>query len=53
MPALAASLLAVVAVSALARKQIGGHTGDVFGAAQQVAEAAVLLTLSALMGASA
>ncbi|QCG86603.1 adenosylcobinamide-GDP ribazoletransferase [Azospirillum sp. TSH100] len=53
LPALAASLLAVIAVSALARKQIGGHTGDVFGAAQQVAETAVLLTLSALMGASA
>ncbi|MDQ2103012.1 adenosylcobinamide-GDP ribazoletransferase [Azospirillum sp. C340-1] len=30
-----------------ARRQIGGHTGDVFGAAQQVAEAAVLLTLAA------
>lgn len=53
LPALAAALLAVAAVAALARRQIGGHTGDVFGAAQQVAEAAVLLTLSALIGAAA
>jgi len=53
LPALAASLLPVVAVAMLARKQIGGHTGDVFGAAQQVAEAAVLLTLSAFVGAAA
>ena len=42
-PALAGGL-----VAALARRQIGGHTGDVFGAAQQVAEAAVLLALAAL-----
>ncbi|KAA0598059.1 adenosylcobinamide-GDP ribazoletransferase [Azospirillum lipoferum] len=53
LPTLAASLLAVAAVATLARKQIGGQTGDVFGAAQQVAEAAVLLTLSALNGAAA
>lgn len=53
LPALAASLLAVCAVALLARKQIGGHTGDVFGAAQQAAEAAALLTLSALIGAAA
>ncbi|WP_451971369.1 adenosylcobinamide-GDP ribazoletransferase [Azospirillum endophyticum] len=53
LPTLAASLLAVAAVAALARRQIGGHTGDVFGAAQQAAEAAVLLTLSTLIGAAA
>ncbi|BAI73044.1 cobalamin synthase [Azospirillum sp. B510] len=52
-PSLAATLLAVAAVTALARTQIGGHTGDVFGAAQQVAEATVLLTLSALLGTTA
>ncbi|WP_207456967.1 adenosylcobinamide-GDP ribazoletransferase [Azospirillum sp. SYSU D00513] len=46
--ALAAAALGGWAVAALARRQIGGHTGDVFGAAQQVAEAAVLLTLTAL-----
>lgn len=45
-----ASLTAVWAMAALARRQIGGQTGDVFGAAQQLAEAAVLLTLAALAG---
>ncbi|AWJ84383.1 adenosylcobinamide-GDP ribazoletransferase [Azospirillum sp. TSH58] len=45
--AILAAILAVVAVAWQARRQIGGHTGDVFGAAQQVAEAAVLLTLAA------
>ncbi|MBP2230519.1 adenosylcobinamide-GDP ribazoletransferase [Azospirillum agricola] len=34
-------------VAELARRQIGGHTGDVFGAIQQVGEAAVLLTVAA------
>ncbi|WP_282183536.1 adenosylcobinamide-GDP ribazoletransferase [Azospirillum sp. TSO5] len=43
----------MIAVAMLGRRQIGGHTGDVFGAAQQVAEAAVLLTLSAFLGAVA
>ncbi len=49
--ALAAAMAAAGAVwliAALARRQIGGHTGDVFGAAQQAAEAAVLLTVTAL-----
>lgn len=46
---------AVVALSALAmawlaRRQIGGQTGDVLGAAEQVAETAVLLVLSARLG---
>lgn len=45
--AILAAFLAVAAVAWQARRQIGGHTGDVFGAAQQVAEAAVLLTLAA------
>lgn len=43
--ALAACVLAVLAAAglvALARRQIGGHTGDVAGASQQVAEAAYL-----------
>lgn len=48
--AVPAALAAVWAMAALARRQIGGQTGDVFGAAQQVAEAAVLLTLAALAG---
>ena len=42
--AAAAALLAV-----LAARQIGGKTGDVLGAAQQVAEIAALLALAALL----
>ncbi len=45
-----AALLAAVAVAAttvLARRQIGGHTGDVAGAAQQAGEIAFLLGLLA------
>jgi adenosylcobinamide-GDP ribazoletransferase len=34
-------------VAALAQRQIGGQTGDVLGAAEQVCEVAVLLTLAA------
>ena len=34
-------------VARLAHRQIGGYTGDVLGAAQQTAEIAMLLTLSA------
>ncbi len=40
--------LAALAVLWLARMQIGGYTGDVLGAIQQVAEATVLLTVVAL-----
>jgi adenosylcobinamide-GDP ribazoletransferase len=40
------ALLAAYGVTALARRQIGGHTGDVAGAAQQAAEIAVLLAFS-------
>ena len=39
--------LGCAATTVLARRQIGGVTGDVVGAAQQVAEIAVLLVLSA------
>ena len=35
-------------VAWIARRRLGGHTGDVFGAAEQVAECAVLLALSAV-----
>ena len=38
-------------VAALARGKIGGQTGDVLGAAQQVAEVAALLVLVTLVGA--
>jgi adenosylcobinamide-GDP ribazoletransferase len=45
-----ASLLAVAAmagVAMLARRQIGGYTGDILGAAEQAAEIAVLLAAAA------
>jgi adenosylcobinamide-GDP ribazoletransferase len=35
-------------VAGLARAKIGGQTGDVLGAAQQLAEIAALLALTAL-----
>jgi adenosylcobinamide-GDP ribazoletransferase len=38
---------AVAALAALARRQIGGYTGDVLGAAQQIGEIAMLLTAAA------
>ncbi len=50
-PALGAFAVAVLAVSAcaaIARSKIGGQTGDVLGASQQIGEVAVLLTLAAL-----
>jgi adenosylcobinamide-GDP ribazoletransferase len=49
--ALAAALVAALcacAVGMLALRQIGGYTGDVLGAAEQIAETAILLLLSAL-----
>ncbi|MCI4680819.1 adenosylcobinamide-GDP ribazoletransferase [Rhodoblastus acidophilus] len=45
--ALVAASGGVLGLCALARAQIGGQTGDVAGAAQQIAEIAVLLTFSA------
>jgi adenosylcobinamide-GDP ribazoletransferase len=42
-----AAALAAFAVTRLGQRQIGGYTGDVLGAAQQAAEIAVLLALSA------
>lgn len=38
---------AVAVFAALARRQIGGYTGDVLGAAQQIGELAMLLTAAA------
>ena len=46
--ALAAGALAATAVAALARRQIGGFTGDVLGAAQQAVEIAVLFSVVAV-----
>ena len=45
-PALLAGL-AVAALAGLARARIGGQTGDILGAAQQVAETTLLLGLLA------
>ena len=39
--------LAALALAALARKQLGGHTGDVLGAVQQVSLIAMLFTAAA------
>jgi adenosylcobinamide-GDP ribazoletransferase len=41
-----AALVAGLVVAALAQTQVGGYTGDVFGAAEQVAECAVLSALA-------
>ena len=43
--ALLAAGAAALGVTQLARRRIGGHTGDVAGAAQQCAEAAFLTAL--------
>ena len=45
--AVALALLAALGMADLARRQIGGQTGDVAGAAQQLAEIAFLITLCA------
>ncbi len=45
-----AGLAAATATAAIARAKVGGQTGDVLGATQQVCELALLLTLSALAG---
>jgi len=51
-PALAAAgavFIAAGAAAALARRRLGGYTGDVLGAVQQAAEIAVLLAIAAVM----
>lgn len=48
--ALLVLFLAQGALALLARRQIGGYTGDVLGAAQQVGEMVVLLVLAAILG---
>lgn len=49
LPALAAGAAAAFAMFVIARRQIGGYTGDVLGAIEQVAEIAMLLCLVALL----
>ena len=46
--ALSFAALVLAGLETLARRRIGGYTGDVLGAAQQVSETAILLALSAL-----
>lgn len=45
-----AAALATVAVGAVAKAKIGGQTGDILGATQQIAEIAGLLSLAAMLG---
>jgi adenosylcobinamide-GDP ribazoletransferase len=45
--AIVLSGMAVAATAALARRQIGGYTGDVLGAFQQVGEIVMLLVAAA------
>ena len=40
-------LILILAVASLARKKIGGQTGDILGAMQQLSEAAILIVLAA------
>ncbi len=40
---------AALAIALLAHRKIGGQTGDVLGAAQQISETAILLTCTALL----
>lgn len=47
--AVVATAVAAFAVTALARRRLGGYTGDVLGAVQQLAEIAALLALAAVM----
>jgi adenosylcobinamide-GDP ribazoletransferase len=47
-PLAAAGVVAVVAVGALAMRKIGGVTGDVLGAVEQVTECLVLVVITAL-----
>lgn len=44
-----AAAFATAGLARLAQRQIGGYTGDVLGAAQQIAETAVLLAIAAAL----
>ncbi|MGH9119163.1 MAG: adenosylcobinamide-GDP ribazoletransferase, partial [Acidimicrobiales bacterium] len=52
-PMLAVATVGVVAVAAVARRTLGGVTGDVLGAAEQAAEILVLLLAAAVVTSSA
>jgi adenosylcobinamide-GDP ribazoletransferase len=44
-----ATAVAALTLAALARHRLGGYTGDILGAVQQLAEITALLTLAAVM----
>ena len=46
--AIFAAFVVAALITDLSKKQIGGYTGDVLGAAQQLAEIAILAALSAV-----
>jgi adenosylcobinamide-GDP ribazoletransferase len=46
--AIVAAFAAAALIASLAKREIGGYTGDVLGAAQQLAEIAILAALSAV-----
>jgi adenosylcobinamide-GDP ribazoletransferase len=46
--ALVCALISTLILAFIAHRQIGGHTGDVLGATQQIAEIAILITVGAL-----
>jgi len=48
-----AAFAGALVMSLVALRQIGGFTGDVLGAGQQLADTSVLLTLTAIVGAAA
>ena len=43
------ALLVIIAIALIARAKIGGQTGDILGATQQLTEAAMLLTLASAL----
>ena len=47
------AVIAAAALAGLARRALGGHTGDVLGAVQQVAEIAGLIAATIILGAPA
>lgn len=50
LPVLICTGLSTLALAFLAREKIGGQTGDVLGASQQLAEISALFTLASLIG---
>lgn len=49
LPLILAALMPAVAMAALAQRRIGGQTGDILGAAQHLAETAILIAASATL----